>query len=189
MEIRVPFKVSQQEMDNVTRGADPDLDPVSDAARAAAMFEDRVIFNGFESTGVVGITRQSPYDPIPLGDQPDKYPEAVARAVESLQLAGIAGPYHLVLPPDRHAALRHAVSPGYPLLRMVNEALEGGRIWWSRALEGGVLVSSRGGDFELVVGQDFSVGYASHTTEEVELYITETFTFRVLEPGAALPLS
>ena len=58
---------------------------------------------------------------------------------------------------------------------------------WAPALEeGAVLLSTRGGDFELTVGQDLSVGYAKHTDSEVELFITESFTFRVLENKAAI---
>ena len=56
------------------------------------------------------------------------------------------------------------------------------------AIEGGVLLSLRGGDYELHVGQDLSVGYAAHDRQVVELYITESFTFRTLEPAAAVAL-
>jgi len=47
----------------------------------------------------------------------------------------------------------------------------------------------RGGDFELTVGQDFSIGYLEHDTERVRLYIEESFTFLVLSPQAAIPLT
>ena len=46
----------------------------------------------------------------------------------------------------------------------------------------------RGGDTDLVVGQDFSVGYLEHDARTVRLYVQETFTFRVLTPEAAVPL-
>ena len=52
------------------------------------------------------------------------------------------------------------------------------------AIQGGVLLSVRGGDYELTVGQDLSIGYADHDRHTVELYLTESFTFRVLEPRA-----
>jgi uncharacterized linocin/CFP29 family protein len=41
-----------------------------------------------------------------------------------------------------------------------------------------------------VIGGDFAVGYESTdpSTGAVELYLTETFTFRNLEPAAAVPL-
>jgi len=51
------------------------------------------------------------------------------------------------------------------------------------------LLSVRGGDYELHVGQDWSVGYLGHDRQTVELFLTESFTFRVLEPAAAVPLS
>jgi uncharacterized linocin/CFP29 family protein len=47
------------------------------------------------------------------------------------------------------------------------------------------LLSIRGGDYELTVGQDLSVGYLAHSADDVELFITESFTFRVLEEKAA----
>jgi uncharacterized linocin/CFP29 family protein len=48
---------------------------------------------------------------------------------------------------------------------------------------------SRGGDFELNIGQDTSVGYLSHTDSVVRLYLQETFTFRVLTGEASVVLS
>ncbi len=51
-----------------------------------------------------------------------------------------------------------------------------------------VLLSVRRGDFALTVGQDLSIGYAFHEKHKVELYLTESFTFRVLEPAAAVYL-
>ena len=50
------------------------------------------------------------------------------------------------------------------------------------------LLSARGGDYELTLGQDVSIGYAFHEKHEVELYVTSSFTFRVLEPAAAVHL-
>jgi uncharacterized linocin/CFP29 family protein len=55
-------------------------------------------------------------------------------------------------------------------------------------LDGAVVLSQRGGDFELVVGQDFTVGYLDHTASKVRLYVQESLTFRVLSPEAAVPL-
>ncbi len=47
----------------------------------------------------------------------------------------------------------------------------------------------RGGDFELTVGGDWSIGYSDHTADVVRLYLQESFTFRVLSPEAAVPLT
>jgi uncharacterized linocin/CFP29 family protein len=51
-----------------------------------------------------------------------------------------------------------------------------------------VLLSVRGGDYQLTVGEDLSIGYALTDRHTVELYLTESFTFRVLEPAAAVHL-
>jgi len=49
-------------------------------------------------------------------------------------------------------------------------------------------VTTRGGDFELNLGQDISIGYLSHTDSAVQLYLQETFVFRVLTTEAAVAL-
>ncbi len=38
------------------------------------------------------------------------------------------------------------------------------------------------------IGQDLSIGYLSHSAETVELYLQESFTFRVLTTEAAVAL-
>jgi uncharacterized linocin/CFP29 family protein len=42
---------------------------------------------------------------------------------------------------------------------------------------------------ELTVGQDFAIGYHDHTTTEVNLFITESFTFQVVAPEALVRFS
>ena len=59
---------------------------------------------------------------------------------------------------------------------------------WAPAVSGAVVISQRGDDHELTVGQDFSIGYLDHTATAVRLYLQESFTFRVLSPEAAVPL-
>ena len=60
---------------------------------------------------------------------------------------------------------------------------------WAPALDAGaLLLTTRGGDYELTVGQDLSIGYSVHDRDNVELYLTESFTFRVLEDKAAIAL-
>jgi len=50
-------------------------------------------------------------------------------------------------------------------------------------------VTTRGGDFELSIGQDISIGYLSHSDSTVQLYLQETFVFRVLTTEASVALS
>jgi uncharacterized linocin/CFP29 family protein len=76
---------------------------------------------------------------------------------------------------------------GYLLLDHLKRIL-GGSIVWSPGLDGALVVSERGGDFLLDVGQDLSIGYSTHDAGTVELYLEESFTFRVVEPDAAITL-
>jgi uncharacterized linocin/CFP29 family protein len=60
---------------------------------------------------------------------------------------------------------------------------------WAPAVDGAVVVSLRGGDYELVVGQDFSIGYSSYTADAVQLYFEESITLVVVDDRAAVRLA
>jgi uncharacterized linocin/CFP29 family protein len=64
----------------------------------------------------------------------------------------------------------------------------GGNVIQSPNVKEAFIISERGGDFKLTVGQDISIGFDSATTTEVKLYYTESFTFQVLEPNAVAVL-
>jgi hypothetical protein len=51
------------------------------------------------------------------------------------------------------------------------------------------VLPTRGGDFDLHIGQDVSIGYSSHTDTAVRLYLQETFTFLLLTTEAAVALA
>jgi uncharacterized linocin/CFP29 family protein len=187
IESRIRFKLDIWELDNVSRGAkDADLDAALDAARQIAAFEDDAILNGFKPGGVSGLLKESPHAPVPLELDASGYLDAVSRAMIALQDAGVEGPYALVAGPEAFRALASA-APEYPLTRQVERLIEG-RIVYSRVVDGAALVSTRGGDLELTLGQDLCIGYHSHDTESVWLYLTESFTFRVLDPSIVVRL-
>jgi len=50
------------------------------------------------------------------------------------------------------------------------------------------VLTTRGGDFDLHIGQDVSIGYLSHTDRVVRLYLQETLTFLLLTTEAAVAL-
>jgi uncharacterized linocin/CFP29 family protein len=64
-----------------------------------------------------------------------------------------------------------------------------GEIIWAPAITGAFVLTTRGGDFDLYVGQDFSIGYASRTDTTVRLYLQGTFTFLLLTAEAAVALA
>ncbi len=64
-----------------------------------------------------------------------------------------------------------------------------GPVVWAPGVSGGVVVSLRGGDFTLHVGEDLAVGYHHHDADVVHLYLEESFTFVVTTAEAAVTLS
>ena len=157
------------------------------AAEKAARAEDTAIFNGFQAGGIKGIIPSSPHPAIAIPDDYADYPSVVGRAVETLRRAGINGPYALALGPDCYAGLAQAAEDGYPIRERVEHFLDGPMVL-APTIGGAVLLSHRGGDHQLSVGQDMSVGYAGHGKDEVHLYLTESFAFRVLDRAAAVYL-
>jgi uncharacterized linocin/CFP29 family protein len=63
-----------------------------------------------------------------------------------------------------------------------------GEIIWAPAISGAFVLTTRGGDFDLHIGQDISIGYLSHTDAAVRLYLQESFTFLLLTSEAAVAL-
>lgn len=55
------------------------------------------------------------------------------------------------------------------------------------AIDGATLLSKRGGDFELRLGQDLSVAHLSHDGTGIRLYFQETLTFLAYTDEAATP--
>jgi uncharacterized linocin/CFP29 family protein len=186
MEVRTPIVLDMMELDSMARGAEnPDLDAVVRAAELVARTEDKAIFHGYRPGGIVGIIESSPHTPLLVAGIAD-WPRVLVQAKEVLRAAGVSGPYALALGPKAYDNLSVASEDGYPLRKRIERQLIDGPFVWAPALEGAVLLSIRGGDFELTVGQDLSIGYAYHEKHNVELYLTESFTFRVLEPAAAI---
>lgn len=186
-EVRVPFTVRRDEIDDIQRGAaDTDLDDLDRAAREAALVENRAVFHGWPAAGIVGLTDYSSFPPAALGADCATYPTAVAMAVDRLRQAGVEGPYALAVGPERYTAIVETTEHGgYPLIDHLARILDG-KVVWSPGVDGAVLVSQRGGDFTLDVGQDWSVGYLGHDDATVTLYLEETFTFWPTERDAAL---
>lgn len=189
VELRVPFSLKREELEAMARGAhDPDLDPVREAARLAALAEDRAVFHGYENAGIQGIAQAATGGALTLSDDYEQYPAVVADALNRLRTAGVHGPYAIALGPRCYTGLTKTTQGGYPVIEHVRRLLDG-PIVWAPGIDGAAVLSLRGGDFELSVGQDFSIGYLEHSAKEVQLYLQESFTFRVLSPEAGVPLA
>ena len=189
VELRVPFELARDQIDDVERGAnDSDWQPAKDAAKKIAFAEDGAIFAGYADAAIGGI-RQGTSNPImTLPVDVRDYPDAVAQALTQLRLVGVNGPYSVLLSADAYTALSETRDHGYPVLEHVKRLVDD-QIIWAPAIAGAFVLTTRGGDFELSVGQDVSIGYLGHSDTAVRLYLQETFTFRVLTTEAAVALS
>ncbi|HEY5877943.1 MAG TPA: family 1 encapsulin nanocompartment shell protein [Nakamurella sp.] len=189
IELRVPFLVARAAVDDVERGAlDSDWQPVKDAAIQIALAEDRMIFHGWAAAGISGIgpSSSNPAQPLPadVGDLPD----SVAHALSMLRLAGVDGPYSLLLSAELYTAVAETTVHGYPIRDHIARLLREGETIWAPALDGALLVSTRGGDYALHLGQDVSIGYLSHDADQIQLYLQESLTFLAYTAEAGVPL-
>lgn len=191
VELRTPFTLRREELDALGRGAcDADLQPVVDAARCAARAEDLTVFHGVPSAGVQGLTEASPHPKVQIDDDYSRYPGHVAEAIGHMREAGVEGPWALAVGPRCYAGIMRENEPGgYPVLKHLKLILDDGPVIYAPAIDGAVVISQRGGDVELICGQDFSVGYLDHDAEQVQLYLEETIAPRICSPEAAVHLA
>ena len=189
VELRVPFELDRQQIDDVERGAnDSDWQPVKEAAQRLAFAEDRAIFEGYAAAGISGI-RQGTSNPVtPLPPDIRAYPEAIAQALSQLRLVGVNGPYSVLLSANSYTGLSETSDHGYPVLEHIKRLVDG-QIIWAPAISGAFVLTTRGGDFGLYLGEDASIGYLSHDEKTVRLYLEETFTFLLLTTEASVALT
>jgi uncharacterized linocin/CFP29 family protein len=188
-EVRAEFSLSREELRDDDRGAaDADLEPLDRAAHQIAVAENRAVFHGWSHASITGIAEASPHRGLELGEHPDGYRRPVASAVEQLLGSGISGPYALALGNEQYKrVVESAEQGGYPLLDHLRKIISGD-IVWAPGLDGAVVVSLRGGDFLMELGQDLSIGYLDHDRDVVRFYLEESFSFHVATPEAAVPI-
>lgn len=189
VELRAHFSLERSELDAIDRGhTSPDIEPVVHAARRIASAEDRAVFHGYPDGRITGIASASPHPPVELGDRFGEYPRWAAMAVAQLRDAGVEGPYGIALGPRCYAGILETTEDGgYPILERLRLIL-GGPVVYAPAVDGAVVLSTRGEDFELYCGQDVSIGYETHDADRVSLYLEESLTFHAHTAEAAVAL-
>ncbi|MCP9271436.1 family 1 encapsulin nanocompartment shell protein [Mycolicibacterium arenosum] len=187
--LRVPFTISRNDIDDVERGSqDSDWDPVKDAAKKLAFAEDRAIFEGYPAASIEGIRRSSSCPNLALPADPREMPDVISQALSELRLAGVDGPYSVLLSADVYTQVSETTVNGYPIREHLNRLVDGDIIW-APAIDGAFVLSTRGGDFDLQLGTDVSIGYLSHDADSVQLYLQETLTFLCYTAEASVALN
>jgi uncharacterized linocin/CFP29 family protein len=187
--LRVPFTLSRGEIDDVERGSqDSDWDPVKAAAKKLAFVEDRAIFEGYKAASIDGIRSASSNPPLKLPNEVRGFPDVISQALSELRLAGVDGPYSVLLSADAYTKVSETTEHGYPIREHIRRLIDGDIIW-APAIDGAFVLTTRGGDFDLQLGTDVSIGYLSHDADTVHLYLQETLTFLCYTAEAAVSLS
>ncbi|ADD68719.1 Linocin_M18 bacteriocin protein [Denitrovibrio acetiphilus DSM 12809] len=188
VEARINFSLDIWELDNIDRGAkDIALDDLAEAARKMADFEENAVYNGFKDSGIVGLNQVAAKNRINMTLDKDNLVDAISEAQGRMRKEGIASGANLVVNPALWQFLAHVV-PGGTLGDTVRRQIKGDIIY-SETVDGALLVADREGDVELTTGQDFAIGYHSHDASKVNLFLTESFTFRVITPEAVIGFS
>jgi len=185
LEVRVDFSVPWASIENFERGA-PVLDTASaeTAARELALAEDRVVFYGDPAGSGFLTGRKSPRIAAHDWGRPGQVLADLVKAVETLDAAGIPGPYEAVLPPSRYYAYVQAVDDsGYPTARQLRDVLAA--VHRSAVIrDAGAVFSTRGGDFVISVGGDLATGYRLHDRDAVHLFCVETLAPQTVNADA-----
>ena len=106
-------------------------------------------------------------------------PDAISQALTALRLAGVDGPYSVLLAADVYTKVSETTEHGYPIREHLNRLVDGDIIW-APAIDGAIVLTTRGGDFDLQLGTDVAIGYSSHDADSVQLYLQETADVPVL---------
>ncbi len=188
IEVELPVKIERSEIDAFARGAeDADSEPVREAAKKIAEIENKAVFFGMSEAGIKGIIPLSKeeHDPIKIEEDRSSFFSAIFTARERLLEEGIEGPYNILMGTKHYNLMNKLESACYPLFKKVQD-LVGSEIIYVPELEDNSVMLAAGDDFELFVGQDISLGYKNHDADSVDLFLFETFTFKVNGPEAAI---
>lgn len=182
VEARISFKLSRWEMDNIVRGAkDVNLEALESAVEKLALFEEEAIFNGYSKGAITGLKVSSDNEALTFGEDAKSILESVAKGILLLNSAYVEKPYALVVGDEAWKRINRE-SDRYPLIKQIQNLI-GGKVVYSKVVKGAFLLPQDHEDLEMTIGQDFAIGYESHNDEDVRLFITESFTFRVLDPA------
>ncbi|WP_047396337.1 family 1 encapsulin nanocompartment shell protein [Cetobacterium sp. ZOR0034] len=180
VENRITFTLNRWELDNLDRGAkDIDYTNLDEALKKAAKFEEEAIYFGLDEACIVGLLKDES-KLIEFGKTEEETIKNLMYGVSKLRNTGFAkGPYALVVGLEKYIYL-NMVNLNNPLVKRLEKIL-GMPVIVSNNITGALLLPYDDENIELVLAEDFSLGYQGHCNKEVELFVTETFTFRIID--------
>jgi uncharacterized linocin/CFP29 family protein len=138
---------------------------IAEAARQVARSEDRLLFEGLPSAGLVGLAGHAGVLELGAGDwgDPSRAADDLLGALARLDGAGRHGPYAAAISPARfYQLLRPHPNTGLTPLQQLAPAFDGG-IHKAPALQDGAVVVMRSASGpRIVIGQDLAAAYDGH---------------------------
>lgn len=181
-ESRIEFEMDRWELDNIARGAkDIDYTPLENAVEKIALFEENAIYNGLEHAIIQGLKDALESEEITFGANAKSIMKGITDGLVELKKSYAEGPFSLVVNDEAYKRIL-SEETAYPLDKRIEELI-GGKIVFSHVIDGAYLLPYDNENLELTIGRDFSIGYQNHSNEKVKFFVTESFTFRVLDPS------
>ena len=184
-ELRAEFTIPWADIDIFERvGPTLESKSIEEAAREMALAEDAFVFYGTSTNHGILSSRDTPRIALSDWSQPGRLVADLLGAVERLDTLGVKGPYEAVLSPQHYYSYLRQTGEGgvYPAAKQLGIVIA--KVYNSLVVDGAVLFSTRGGDFLITVGGDFTVGYRSHDDTAVHLFCVETIAAQLLTPEA-----
>ncbi len=184
IEVKVPFSVSQEVFEDIDRGKlNPEWGSLDEACETMAQFEDHLIYNGLKDESIDGVLENGYV--LKNEEKEFDYLSMTIKAIDIIQKENIGGPYNMIIPNKHWEKMLHG--QGYPVEKRIKQHL-GGKIIVTDHIDKIIVLSARGGDFEMILGEDLAIGYEGFDSKNgmVNFYINELISFRILGPNAAV---
>ncbi|WP_099467240.1 family 1 encapsulin nanocompartment shell protein [Konateibacter massiliensis] len=179
VETRIEFTLNRWELDNAVRGnKNIDFSNLEAAVKKIALFEEKAIWKGNPEAGIRGLTEVSS-EVISFGTDEQSIKRSITEGILKLKGAFVNEGMDLFVSRSIYTTIMSL--PSQTPLKAAIEEMIGGKVYSSEILEGALLVPHDNENLDLVLGEDFSLGYQEHTKKEVTFYIKESFTFQILD--------
>jgi len=165
-----------------------DLSPLIETTKECAKIEDKLIFEGIASKGLLnsdGVLKVELTSWKTVGQAVNN----VIEAVTCLDQAGFHGPYLLALSPERYNLLFRRYESGnqteFEHLKTLVKAVYKAPI----LKDCGVLIHESDVNASVVIGQDMSIGFIGPVGEKLEFSISESLALLLNVPSSVCVLS
>ncbi|MGM0518684.1 MAG: family 1 encapsulin nanocompartment shell protein [Campylobacterota bacterium] len=191
LEIKKSFTVPKTVIEDIKRGIeDYDDSTLADAANEFATVENDMVLNGLSEANIKGIISNKEVPNINISSSKEIL-SGVAKSLGVFNKNFVDGKFKLIISNNTLASLYTQFFDGISVKTKIDDILGAGNIVVNKDIgdKKALLVSQRGGDFELFSGLDVSLGFEKENKDNIELFLMQTCAFRVVGPEGAVILN